>query len=183
MKFLVLILFGLHLMFSVPGVWAECSRFQGCDLLEDMRRSIVDTKMSAHEAVQMLYSSRRGWDCFLKRVGKADHTWLQIAASLYSGADAGTKEMLGLAFGEGLSHDPVHVLRTVYPVVNLQKVCGVPDIDDNRFDSYENAVREIERRIDAVRKADDPSIGKVRRDCLQILEASKGRIAVFFERK
>jgi len=183
MKRLILILFGLLLMFYVPDIRARCDDSDECKILNDMQRVVSNSRIGAQQTLQKLYSSHRGWDCFLKRVGRADSFWLPLAIKLFAEADAGAREMLGLAFGEALANDPAYVLKTVSPVVDLRKICGTPDIDDDRFNSYEGAISEIDKRIRAVRQVGDVMTGRAREDCLQILEASKEHLVDFFERK
>ena len=54
--------------------------------------------------------------------------------------------MLELAVGEALEHRPADVLRIALPMFGIN-VCGGPDVDDPRFDSYECSIAAIDARI------------------------------------
>jgi hypothetical protein len=127
-----------------------------------------------------LYDDPKTWHSVLQRISSGDESWLRVANVLRPGTDAGTSEMLTLAVGEALEHNPNNVFRIASKAFEVSAICGSPDVDDVRYDSYELSMKAISLRIDKVAAIKDPSLEKMCKECIHYLEASKKGISDFY---
>lgn len=134
----------------------------------------------AHRTLEVIYADSARWEQVLSSVELGDPKWLKVANQLRTGADAGPAEQLELAVGEALAHQPKNVLQISVPTFTLESVCGGPDVDDQRFNSYELSIRAIEDRKARLRGVTDTKLIPNRDRCLGLLEKSKIRITQFF---
>ena len=134
----------------------------------------------AFGALQQIYENDHSWPELLHGIATGTKSWLSIAKTLRAVSDAGASEQLDLAVGEALEHRPENVLRFAVPAFSLEAVCGGPDVDDARFDSYELSIRAITKRKEMVRRIDAPALRRPRNRCIQELEKSKAGIAYFY---
>jgi hypothetical protein len=130
--------------------------------------------------VQELYSDLDVWDFVLKKIGSGQESWLKVAVALRPGSDAGSSEMLSHAVGEALEHSPENVFRITLNDFDLADICGGPDVDDARYNSYELSLKAINLRIDKVSSMKVDSFESARKECIRCLEASKDPIARFY---
>ena len=91
--------------------------------------------------------------------------------------------MLSLAVGEALEHNPENVLRLTIPAFDIAVICGGPDIDGERYNSLELAIKAIENRAVKVASIKDVSLSSLRKTCLQFLEDSKKDVGRFYGSK
>lgn len=100
--------------------------------------------------VSELYADHKAWHSVLQKIASGDESWLRVANALRAGTDAGASEMLTLAVGEALEHNPNNVFRIASKAFRVSAICGGPDVDDVRYNSYELSMNAINLRIDKV---------------------------------
>ena len=135
------------------------------------------------ETVKWIYDNPQRRSEFFSHVGTGASSWLRIANRLKPASDAGMSDQLNLAVGEALEHQPMNVLRIAAPVFGVDTICGGPDVDDQRYDSYKLSMRALNLRIQKVRGVTAPSLKRSRNRCILQLEQSKKGIAQFYMRK
>ncbi len=138
------------------------------------------SKRGAGVVVSELFDCRKKWDFVLRQIATGDKSWLRASVALHPGSDAGASEMLTLSVGEAIEKQPENVFQIALGEFRLESICSGPDVDDIRFDSYEDSIRAIERRQKRLSMISDPNIQKLGKDCMRLLEDSKSRIAEFF---
>ncbi len=126
-----------------------------------------------------LYNDQTVWSSVLKDIASGNKSWLRVATALRSVSDAGASEMLDLAVGEALEHDPINVFRIALKVFPIRYICTAPDYDDPRYSSYELAMKAINLRIHKVvsMRMKESTVD----ECIQYLEAAKKEVAHFYE--
>jgi hypothetical protein len=116
----------------------------------------------------------------LKQVATGRTPWLDVALTLRPGASPPMALLLQYAVGEALGHAPENVLRIsgddTFPLLD---VCGVPDTDDFRFDTYEKAKDEIDRRKKKVATV-SAGLKKPANECLDYLAQADAYLVQFF---
>jgi hypothetical protein len=136
----------------------------------------------ARAIVQALYGDDQHWARLRRGVASGDSSWLRVAANLKGGADGGAASQLSLAVGEALEHQAATVLRIAPPTFEVSEICGGPDVDDSRYDSFERATAAVMRRTNRVRLVKDTRLVAIRDQCLKELAASRSGIAKFYGR-
>lgn len=61
-------------------------------------------------------------------------------------------------------------------------ICGGPDVDDPRFDSYKLSMSAIARRLRMVRAVYDEALIPTRDSCVAELEKTRAEVARFYGR-
>jgi hypothetical protein len=145
---------------------------------EDVLRWIAES--GARSVVANLYEDYSRWRELLLNIGMGDAAWLRVAVALRPGSDAGTTDMLDLAVGEALEHQPRSVLEIAVPALGIECVCGGPDVDDERYDSYELSINAIEVRKRMLGAVSDAHLATARDRCIAALEEAKVGIARFY---
>jgi hypothetical protein len=140
------------------------------------RISIVGAK----NTVDTMYQDGKEWRQLLTAVATGDEQWLKVAVDLYSGTDAGTTTQLLNSIGEALEHQPRAVLEIASPALRIKDICGAPDVDDKRYDSYSLATKAIKKRKKMLGTITDPHLAGVRNQCISQLNDSKRGIARFY---
>lgn len=138
------------------------------------------SKRGARIVASELYADPAMWNSVLRSIATGSKLWLKVAVVLHSGADAAISEMLSLAVGEALENAPENVFRFALPEFQLKTICGGPDVDDKRYDSYERAIAAIKRRQNKTSALVYPELKKLGRQCIQELEKSKAGVAKFY---
>ncbi len=123
---------------------------------------------------------QEGLQQLLWGVARGDVEWLQIAVRLRAASDAEAIEQMELAVGEALERQPTNVLKIAVPGFDLEAVCGGPDVDDARYDSFELSMEAIDRRMAKVAEITETSLVAIRDACLKKLEDSRKGIADFY---
>ncbi len=137
----------------------------------------------ANAVVAELTKDAKVWDFICNKIATGDQTWLKAAAALKAGTDADSGEMLDLALGEALEHEPENVFKIAANTFELAFICGGPDVDNARYNSYELSMKAIDLRTKKVAAVKDQSLQKMSKECLKYLEESKKGIAEFFQEK
>ena len=148
---------------------------------ESLRQEIKSR--GARAVVSKLYDDSNSWHFILTKIATGDRSWLEIAVALHPGSDAGSSEMLTLAVGEALEHNPINVFQIAPKAFQLSFICSGPDVDDHRYDSYEFSMKAINRRINKVAAVTNPALMNMGKECIRYLEESKKSIAQFYEAK
>lgn len=145
-------------------------------------KTILDeiSKRGARTIVSELYDHPTEWNFVLQHIARGTKTWLKVAVALYPGSDAGASEMLELSVGEALEKAPVNVFSVTLPVFQLESICSGPDVDNARYDSYDLAIKAIDRRQKRISAITDPKLKNVSNKCIQLLEESKAEVARFY---
>jgi hypothetical protein len=137
----------------------------------------------AKEVVRELTKDWSVWDSICDKIASGNQAWLNVAAALQAGTDAGSSETLDLALGEALEYDPKNVLTLVGKTGDLESICSGPDVDNARYNSYELSMKAISLRIKKVAAVNDRSLQKMSKACLHYLEESKSGVAEFYQVK
>lgn len=128
-----------------------------------------------------LYGDEKKWISLLRNIASGDEKWLKVAVSLKEGSDAGSSEMLSLAVGEALEHNPENVFKFALDSFEINVICGDPDVDDKRYDSYKLSIEAINRRIQKVSSVNDKNLQPEYKKCLQHLSKAKNNIAKYYQ--
>lgn len=182
MKLIGMGLCGLFVLLSVlgsPGMaWEEdLGSLTASAAMERIKNKGVS------KALESFYENKKDWQALLAGVGSGDEKWLNVAVQLKKATDAGTSEQLYLAVGEALEHSPTNVFKIAFPAFTIDMVCTGPDIDDERYNSYDLAIGAIRKRIRMVESVTVPTLESFQLQCVQHLEASKAGIAHFYGNK
>lgn len=170
------------LVFS-GALTCQASQTNAGKLKDPMHLLMVIQKKGARATIEDLYKNYITWNLLLKKIASGDQQWLNVAVRLRPGTDAGSSEMLGLAVGEALAKFPGNVLSICVPYFEIDTVCSSLDVDDPRFGaSYELAIAEIQKRIDAVSVISNPALEKAKKICLKNLKESIPDLKHFFEK-
>jgi hypothetical protein len=146
------------------------------DQIEQMIR-----KNGAQATVRTLYHHEGAWDHLRKHIAKGDPRWLKAGAALYSAADGGARQMLAHSLGEALN--PAAALELTLAsqqILNVTDVCVGPDIDDDRFSTYETAVNALHQTVASVQRVSAPELQSYKDECLRQLVRQESSISTFF---
>lgn len=177
------VLLFLSILFSV---FANNSAYSADTIPKDYY-SQPDTLISVIKArggkavVLELIKNWNVWDSICDKVATGDQAWLKAAVALQPGADAGASEMPDLALGEALENNPEDVFKITAKAFEISIICGAPDVDNARYNSYELSMKAINLRIKKVGAITDRSLFNISKECMQYLEASKKGVAQFYE--
>jgi hypothetical protein len=136
----------------------------------------------APASLSRMYENKAQWAELLAGIASGKPGWLNAANQLHRVSDGGASEQLGLAVGEALEHRPANVLSLTLTEFRIDIVCGGPDVDDPRFDSYDLSMAAIERRQRVLRALRNSTLTAARDICVGELEKAKAGIAHFYGR-
>jgi hypothetical protein len=110
------------------------------------------------------------WDHVLRKIDGGQEAWLDVAARLAPGTDAGAAEDLGISLATALPRNPAGVLRVVSDdpanaVIGVKRVCGVPFIEQPAPET----ARYVARASAALRRVADPALAARKARCLAAL--------------
>ena len=145
----------------------------------DVENSIATT--GARQTLQRIYEDKGQWTALLAGIATGEPVWLNLAKQLRRVSDGGASEQIDLAAGEALEHRPADVLTLVADEFGLPQVCGGPDVDDPRFDSYDLSMAAIQRRLEMLHSIHDGGLAAKRAGCISELEKAKTGIAHFYK--
>jgi hypothetical protein len=138
--------------------------------------------LGARASLSRLYENKAKWSKLLAGIASGEPGWLDVAKRLHPVSDGGASEQLGLAVGEALEHRPANVLSLTLTEFRIEIVCGGPDVDDPRFDSYDLSMAAIEQRQRMLRALRISTLTAARDACVNELEKAKAGIAHFYGR-
>jgi hypothetical protein len=136
--------------------------------------------IGAHQTLEAICSNQDRWSQLLAGIASGTKGWLTIAIQLYPASDAGTSEQLALAIGEALEHKPENVLSLAVDEFGIEAICGGPDVDDQRFNSYSLSMATIAKRQKMLRAMKGGELRHDRDSCIAALEKAKQGIANFY---
>ncbi len=169
--FLVCVIFGPRSVLAVENI----------KYYADPKEVIKETTTrSARVVVSELYSHPNEWKIVLRNIASGNKSWLKVAVALHPGSDAGSSEMLTLSVGEALENAPANVFKIALKEFQLDSVCGSPDVDDVRYNSYDLATKAISLRQEKVSTITDPKLRELGKKCIKMLEKSKSEIKRFY---
>jgi hypothetical protein len=129
-------------------------------------------KRSADTVVAELFGDHRTWSAVEAGIASGDHQWLQTAARLYPGCDAGICYALKIALGEALAKNPRGVLAAAGGGYSARDACSTYGyVTDSSDLSLPRALAAIRVRQNAVRAVKDRSLASKRQECLLELRA------------
>lgn len=163
----------MAITFQTHYIWAE--ELYAKSIMEDIK--VIGPK----KVCNTLYDDEENWNSLLRNIASGDKKWLKVAVSLKEGSDAGSSEMLSLAVGEALENNPENVLKIALERFEINVICGGPDVDDKRYDSYELSIKAINKRIKKVSSIKDKRLQDIRIECLRHLSDAKSGIAKFYQ--
>lgn len=137
----------------------------------------------AQALVTHLYEKPEDWTTVRQSIAVGSARWLSLGVALYRGADGGAKSMLAASLGESLETSASSMLRVATQEnLSTDVFCIAPDVDDDRFGTYEAAMQSINARISAVTRVAAPELAATRSTCLRSLTNSQAQLAKFFGR-
>ncbi|MBV9114916.1 MAG: hypothetical protein JOY67_19060 [Hyphomicrobiales bacterium] len=109
----------------------------------------------------------RLWNKTLANIETGDRKWLEVAASLREGTDAGSGEDLSMAVAHALLRAPERVLAMTPSPFPLDEICTMPDIEPPlaRYRSY---IRKAKTALAGVHQA---VLVEVRDRCIEAFDA------------
>ena len=125
----------------------------------------------AAKVVERIFASPEETAALLGGIRSGDREWLKVGRDLLAGADGAAAYAINLAFGDALGSSAARVLGMA-PELNI--TCG--EIDEPFIESLEEALAEVGRREEAVRKVSDPALTKQKVRCLQALAHLRGAL-------
>jgi hypothetical protein len=141
------------------------------------------TTSGARATLSRIYEDQEQWAALLAGVATGKPVWLDLAKQLRQVSDAGATEQIDLAAGEALEHRPANVLTFVLEDFGIPEVCGAPDVDDPRFNSYDLSMRAISRRQEKLRAIHDARLTQKSNACILELDKAKSDIGRFYGRR
>ncbi len=133
--------------------------------------------MGPKREVERLWESDSLWLIILKAISNGSAEWLDVADALRPGSDAGSSEELSFAIGDALEYNAEDILKRYGMNKN---VCGAPDIDDPKYNTYAKAVRAINIRIQKIQAVTDIKLNESKDSCLGSLNESLPGLQRFF---
>ena len=132
---------------------------------------LADVKaQGARAVVAGLHASSERWNRILANIGRGDRKWLEVAAALHPGTDAGASEALDEALFLALKHAPVTVLRLLKEGrFETKAVCSSNIGTDYPADQSR---RFISDRIKILKGISDAETLSVRDQCLAGLQVA-----------
>src|SRR3984885_4865315 len=138
--------------------------------------------LGARVTLEQIYGDPAEWSSLQAGIATGEPVWLNLARQLRQVSDAGATEQIDLAAGEALEHRPAVVLSLVLDDFGIPEVCGGPDEDNPRFNSYDLSMRAISRRQEMLRAVNETRLLRKRNACIRKLENAKKDIARFYGR-
>lgn len=119
----------------------------------------------ARATVASLWADTDRWNHVLAEIGKGSREWLQVAAALHKGTDAGASEELDQSMFLALKYSPIVVLQlTKKKYFDVDAVCNGNIADD--YPSAESK-RFLAQRIAVLSRLSDPTTSTVRNECIK----------------
>ncbi len=127
-------------------------------------------RQDAKTVVTQLDTQNR-FEELLDNVGDGGSDWIQLAAKLAPGADAGSAEGLSMSLAFALPKNApavIAVLNSTSPALDAKNVCDAPFIED----MVEDIPGYLKQAQAAVQKITDPAVEPQKADCLAQLKAT-----------
>ena len=131
--------------------------------------------------LEKYFNDWESWQKVLQKIASGRQEWLEIAVVLKKHSDAGMSETLIHAVGEALENEPELVLTITAEEYPLKNICSGPDIDDERYSTYDAALTAIRKRIDALTAIDNKTLEMKRANCIEQLKTAVTHMKRFFD--
>jgi hypothetical protein len=130
----------------------------------------------AKKTVQKLWGKDGGrWDSAMRKVATGDQRWLDVAAKLAEGTDAGASEGLEVSLATALPINPKGVLKLIdtNPLFTFDSVCSAPFIEPT--DAYlKSYLTKTQKMLKALK---DDTVEQKRVGCLTQLDKAASYFA------
>jgi hypothetical protein len=167
------------LFFSTPGALASPTSRSAAENIDQIEAMI--RKNGAQQTVHALYDQDVAWDHLRENVAKGQPRWLKVGATLYGAADGGAKQMLAHSLAEALIPAAARVMTLASQrTLTVTDVCIGPDVDDDRFSTYEAAATALHQTIASVQRVTSPELQSYKEDCLRQLAQQESSLSTFF---
>ena len=133
--------------------------------------------IGARKVIDEIFDKEPAWSWVLDQIATANDDWLEVAAMLREGTDAGASTMLRDAVNSALIISPEKVLTITVPRFEIWAICGRAEA----FSSYKESIEDLEKQIKAVQSINDPKLAQKRSECLKNLEESRPALKRYFE--
>jgi len=159
-----------------PLIWAaaiffglislSCPQAKPLDAPDTILSAIQD-RGARNIVAEMNRGKGRVWDKVLDKIETGDRKWLEVAASLREGTDAGTSEGLSIAVAHALLHAPERVLAMTPGLFQLDDICTMPDIEPP-LPLYRSYILKAKTALAGVHQAE---LREVRDRCVEAFDA------------
>jgi hypothetical protein len=109
----------------------------------------------------------RAWNHVIAGIESGDAKWLEVAALLHEGVDAGSGEDLSMAVAHALLRAPARVLTMTPDPFRLDDICTMPDIEPP-LARYRDYIRQAKAALAGVHQ---PELQELRDRCLAAFDA------------
>jgi hypothetical protein len=120
------------------------------------------------------------WLWIMNKISSGEDKWLHVAVALWPGTDGAATETLFLALGEALVKAPKKVLTLFSDDFSIKGICSFPDVNDPRFDTKSENLKELEKRRKSLLSISDRKIESAQEQCLKCLEKSRREVSEWF---
>jgi len=138
------------------------------------------TNRTAHVIVSELYAHPNEWRTVLRNIASGNEAWIRVAVALNPGSDAGSSDMLTASVGEALENAPENVLKIAVKEFPLDSICDSPDVNNDRYNSYDLAIKAINLRQNKVSEITNPKLAGLSKQCIQMLERAKDEVKRYY---
>ncbi len=138
-------------------------------------------KLGPKKVCMSLYDDLNKWYELQSNIIAGDKEWLKLAGRLHAGAEGSAGEMLSLSVGEALEQNPENVFKYTLGNFTIPEICGGPDTEDVRYNTYELVIGAIDKRMQKVSSVKEADLQEKREECLQYLSMAKIATAEMFQ--
>jgi hypothetical protein len=149
---------------------------QKLNSIDSIEKAIANAGIEV--TLERVYHQTDAWTALQEHIANGDLPWVRAGVQLYKKADGGAREMLSMSFGEALKAIPKYFLGLAsHNILDTADFCVGPDVDDNRYLSYELAAKELQRRKVAVERIANTHLTPYKEKCLHQLSDEEGPLA------
>jgi hypothetical protein len=160
----VLLIFGVTCTVGKDG--AESSKGATKEVTPREIAERVRTQGAA-AVVSTIFQEKRVWNHVLQEISSGNRAWLQVAADLRKGSDAGASGELELAAADALKRAPDAALEILEPEFTLEILCGN---EESLADTLKESLQIIDARRKAVSGVKEKKLQEKRNKCLTLLD-------------
>jgi hypothetical protein len=140
--------------------------------------------VGADKTLGMLLKDPEKWASVQKKITAGTSDWIHVASLLYRHADGAAREELAYSLAGALVHSPGEILlASKISGISIADICLGPDVDNNAYNSYNSATRELKLRVAAVTAVAEPALRDERDKCLVSLRQARAGLDKFFGRE
>lgn len=124
-------------------------------------------KVGAADVTSTLFGKKEAWNHVLQGIASGNREWLQVAALLHNGSDAGSSEELELAAADALRQNAGGVLEILEAEFTAETLCGN---EESLADTLDRSLAIISERRKAVSAVKAKTLQQRREKCLSLLD-------------